>query len=124
VGYLWQETFKIHDSLEIAVFVFYSISCLVRKGAVVCPDFYLNDGHISIYCEEKPLIWLNDGKKTFLFEGMFKTLGKSKRCREPGLFRAHANSPQLKQRPLHHQSDVRLPAEPSRPFVFDLGTSL
>lgn len=53
-----------------------------------------------------------------------KTLGKSKRCREPGLFRAHANSPQLKQRPLQHQSDVRLPAELSRPFVFDLGTSL
>ena len=72
MGYLWQATFKIHDSLEIAVFVFYSISGLVRKGAVVCPDFYLNDGHISIYCEEKPLIWLNHGKKTFLFEGKKK----------------------------------------------------
>lgn len=63
VGYQWQATFKIHDSLEIAVFVFHSISGLVRKGAVVCPDFYLNDGHISIYCEEKQLIWLNHGKK-------------------------------------------------------------
>ena len=90
---------------------------------MACPDFYLNDGHIFIYCEEKPLIWLNHGKKTFLFEGK-KTLGKSKRCREPQLFRAHANSLQLKQRPLHHQSDVRLPAELSRQFVFDLGTSL
>ena len=47
---------------------------------------------------------------------LLKTRKKKKYCRDPGLFRAHASSPDLNQGPSDLQSDV-LPTELSRQLV-------
>ena len=60
----------------------------------------------------------NDFKNTFCFflgicQDLREFIGKKKHCRDPGLFRAHAGSPDLNQGPSDLQSDA-LPTELSR----------